>query len=47
MKNCDLNEKNIQISDPIESYFECLSFCDISDSTCKSQCVEILREYEN
>ena len=47
MMNYDLKEKKFQISDPVESYFECISYCDISDGTCMSKCVEILREYEN
>ena len=29
MKNNDFKENNFQISDPIESYFECISSCDI------------------
>jgi len=29
MKNSDLKEKHFQISDPIESYFECITSCDI------------------
>ena len=44
MKNFDLNEKQFQISDPIESYFECISTCDLKDSNCISRCVEILKE---
>ena len=47
MKNNDFQEKQFQISDPIESYFECISTCDISDGACISMCVEILKEYEN
>ena len=43
MKDYDFHEKNIQISDPIESYFECISTCDIKDSNCVSRCVEILK----
>ena len=43
MKNYDFHEKHIQISDPIESYFECISTCDIKDSNCVSRCVEILK----
>ena len=44
MKNFDLNEKQFQISDPIESYFECISTCDLKDGNCISRCVEILKE---
>ena len=31
MKNYDFQEKHFQISDPIESYFECISTCDLND----------------
>ena len=55
MKNYDFQEKHFQISDPIESYFECItscdirdgrciSTCDIKDGNCISRCVEILKE---
>ena len=47
MKNYDFNEKQFQISDQIESYFECISSCDIKDGICISRCVEILKTYEN
>ena len=47
MKNHDLKEKRIQRPDPVEKYFECISFCDINDGICISKCVEILKEYEN
>ena len=43
MKNCDFKEKIFQISDPVESYFECISSCDIKDGDCISRCVEILK----
>ena len=43
MKNCDYKEKKFQISDPVESYFECISSCDIKDGDCMSRCVEILK----
>jgi len=29
MTNYDFQEKQFQISDPIESYFECITCCDI------------------
>jgi len=29
MKNYNFQEKYFQISDPIESYFECITSCDI------------------
>jgi len=29
MKNFDFQEKQFQISDPIESYFECITSCNI------------------
>ena len=47
MKNYDLKEKKFQIYDPIESYFECISSCDMKDGTCISKCVEILKQYED
>ena len=47
MKNFELSENKIQIIDPVESYFECISYCDIKDGICISKCVEQLREYEN
>ena len=47
MKKIDFKEKQFQISDPIESYFECISSCDMKDGTCISRCVEILKQYDN
>ena len=47
MKNFDFKEKQFQIADPIENYFECISSCDINDGSCISRCVEILKDYEN
>ena len=47
MKNYDFHEKHIQISDPIESYFECITACDIKDGRCMSRCVEILKQSDN
>jgi len=29
MKNYDFQEKHFQIADPIESYFECITSCDL------------------
>ena len=46
MNNYDLKEKNLQISDPVESYFECISSCEINDGICISRCVAILRDCE-
>ncbi len=46
MKNYDFKEKKFQISDPVESYFECISSCDIDDGKCISRCVEILKKNE-
>ncbi len=46
MKKYDIEEKQFHIFDPIESYFECISSCDIKDGTCISKCVEILKEPE-
>ena len=47
MKNFDFNERQLQFSDPIESYFECITSSDIKDGTCISKCVEILKENVN
>ena len=47
MKNYDFKEKQFQISDPIENYFECISSCDIKDGICIERCVEKLKEYQN
>ena len=47
MKNYDFQEKNFQISDPIESYFACITSCDIRDGRCISRCVEILKCNDN
>ncbi len=47
MKNSDFKENNFKIADPIESYFECISTCDIKDGHCISRCVDILKDYEN
>ena len=46
MKKYDLKESNYFYSDPVESYFECISSCDIDDGICISKCVEILRNDE-
>jgi len=47
MKNYDFKEKKFQLSDPVESYFECIASCDIKDGICISRCVEILKESDN
>ena len=47
MKNYQFQEKQFQISDPIESYFECITTCDIRDGRCISRCVEILKQNED
>ena len=47
MKNYESKEKQFQISDPIESYFECITTCDIRDGKCISECVEILKQNDN
>ena len=46
MKDYEYQEKNFQISDPIDSYFECISICDMKDGNCISRCVEILKKNE-
>ena len=43
MKDFDFEDKQVQISDPIERYFECISTCDMKDGKCISRCVEILK----
>ena len=43
MKNYDFQEKSFQISDPIETYFECITTCEIGDDRCISMCVEKLK----
>ena len=47
MKNYDYQENYCQISDPIESYFECLTTCEVRDGKCISKCVEILKRNVN
>ena len=47
MKKFDLQEKNYYLADPVESYFECISRCNINDGSCKLLCVAILRDFEN
>ena len=47
MKNYDFKEKQFQICDPVDSYFECISRCEIKDGICISRCVEILKHDEN
>tara|TARA_A100001388_G_scaffold237344_1_gene191645 strand:+ start:99 stop:242 length:144 start_codon:yes stop_codon:yes gene_type:complete len=44
MKNFDYKEKKLQVSDPVESYFECISTCDLKDGSCIARCVEILKK---
>ena len=44
MKNFDFKENQLQISDPVESYFECISTCDIKDVNCISIRVEQLKQ---
>ena len=46
MQKYDLRESNYFSSDPIETYFECISSCDIYDGICISKCVEILKDEE-
>ena len=47
MKNYQFQEKQFEISDPIESYFECITTCDVRDGICISRCVEMLKENDN
>ena len=46
MKKGDFKESSYFNSDPVESYFECISSCDIYDGICISKCVEILKDEE-
>ena len=46
VKNYDFQETNFQVSDLIESYFECISTYDLKDGNSISRCVEILKENE-
>ena len=47
MKNYDFQEIKLQISDHIESYFECITTCDSEDDRCISWCVQILKQNDN
>ena len=47
MKNNQFQEQQFQIYDPIESYFECITTCDIRDGRCISRCVEMLKQNDN
>ena len=47
IENYVFRENHILPSDPVDSYFECISSCNITDSTCVSKCVEKLREEDN
>ena len=47
MKDCQFREKQFKNSDPIESYFECITTCDMEDGGCISRCVEILKQNED
>ena len=42
----DFSSLNNLYVDQIDSYFECISSCDISDGQCISKCVEILKDHE-
>ncbi len=46
MKNQNFKDNKLQIYDPIESYFECISLCDMEDGICISRCVEIFKQYD-
>ena len=47
MENYDFQEKLFQITDPIDSYFQCITTCDKRDDRCISRCVEILKQNDN
>ena len=44
MENYNFQEKHSHTYDLIESYFECISTCDIKDGDCIISCVEILKQ---
>ena len=46
MKKYEFKESVFVNADPVENYFECISSCDITDGSCISKCVEILRDDE-
>ena len=46
MKNYDFQEKQCQITDPIENYFECISTCNIGEGMFISRCGELFRKTE-
>ena len=47
MKNYEFQENQFQLSDPIESYYECITTCDMRDGRCISRCLEILKQNES
>ena len=47
MKKYDFKDTNYVMTDPVDSYFECITCCDIADGICISKCVEILRDNES
>ena len=46
-KKDELSQISSMVNDPIDTYFECISYCDINDGICISKCVEILKETES
>ncbi len=46
MKKYGFKEKHLQISDPIKSYFESISSCDVKEGTYLSRFVEKLKDYD-
>ena len=47
MQKSEFKETNYVTNDLVDSYFECISYCDITDGICISKCVEILRDGES
>ena len=47
MKKNEFKETNYVTNDSVDSYFECIACCDITDGICISKCVEILRDDES
>ena len=47
MKNYDFQEKQLQNYDPIETYFECISTCDLKDGYFISGFLDILKQNDD
>ena len=47
MKKYDFKDTNYVMTDPVDSYFECIACCDITDGICIAKCIEILKGDES